>query len=464
MQEGTTNSFRDRVATLDEQGKRKWIFAKKPSGKYLKYRYLVSILLLTVFLLSPLISFNGEPLFLFDFINRKFVILSQVFYPQDFILFGLAMLIFFVFIVLFTIIYGRVWCGWACPQTIFMELIFRRIEFWLEGDGARQKKVNNEALSASLAFRKVIKNIIFIALSLVIGNYILMYLVDKEQLFTMIQEGPIENSGTFSAVMVLSFAVFANFSWLREQACTLICPYGRLQGALLDQNSIVVAYDYKRGEPRALYKKHEERKKVGKGHCVDCNSCVAVCPTGIDIRNGTQLECVNCTACIDACNNVMDRFKYPRGLIRYASEKGIENNEKFRFTVRMTLYSFVLLALMALFMAVVFSRNDFSTTILRVPGTLYFNNENGGYKNMYNLRIINNSKNEIPVSFKLLSNKGEVKIIGNELIIKPLEKHTGVITVNIPKEEIISSSQKIKIGIYANDVLIDTKETTFLSP
>jgi len=458
------NSFRDRVSTVDEQGKRIWVYAKKPKGKFFNYRVIVAVILLILFLIGPFLSVDGEPFFLFDFIRRKFVLFGQVFFPQDFLIFGIAMLTFIVFIVFFTVIYGRIWCGWACPQTIFMEMIFRRIEYWLEGDGPKQKRIANKPLSADLVLRKTIKHTIFFTIAFAIGNYILLYPIGKERLFQLISEGPMGNFGTFSALVIFSFAVYGNFAWLREQACTLICPYGRLQGVLLDTNSLIVAYDYKRGEPRGHFRPKEDRALIGKGHCIDCNNCVAVCPTGIDIRNGTQLECVNCTACIDACNPVMEKHNLPRGLIRFASEKEIEAGEKFRFTPRIIFYSVVLVALLAVLSAFIFSRNKIETTILRVPGTLYFEKEDGQLSNLYNIRLLNNSKQAFTIELKLFNHEGNINVVGDSIKIQPLQKYEGVIMVIIDKNELNSSKEELEIGVFSNGEMIEKKKTVFVGP
>lgn len=457
-------AFRDRVATVDAKGERIWVYAKKTRGKLFNYRQFFGYFLVALFLSAPFIRIQGEPLLLFDVLGRKFVLLGQVFYPQDFLIFGLAMLTFFVFIVLFTIAYGRAWCGWACPQTVFMELVFRRIEFWLEGEGPTQKFNAKNGMTAALALRRVVKFVLFFVVSVIIGNYLLIYLVGTDRFFEYLKLGPSANFSSFATISILSAAIFINFTWFREQACTLVCPYGRLQGALLDSNSIVVAYDFKRGEPRAPFKKGEDRIANNKGHCVNCHSCVQVCPTGIDIRNGTQLECVNCTSCIDACNSVMDRFKLPRGLIRYASENEIESGEKNRFTPRMIFYSFVLVGLLGLLTSLIFIRNDVETTILRVPGMLYQKMDENHYSNLYNLHVINNSKHEMPIELKLLSHDGEIKVVGKELNIKELEKYEGVFMIVLDKNQITSHKEQLEIGVFTNGELIEKLKTTFISP
>ena len=318
-------SFRDSVATIGDDGKRNWIYPKKPSGRYHTYRLIASIVFLSFLFTGPFLQIDGHPMFLFNILERKFIIFGFPFWPQDFFLFVLAMLTFFVFIILFTAIFGRLWCGWACPQTIFMEMVFRKIEYWIEGDAGSQKKLNNQNWTSEKIAKKASKHFLFFLISFIISNTFLAYIIGVERLWQLMEHGPARHSGTFIALVLFTSVFYGVFSRFREQVCLVVCPYGRLQGVLLDRNSVVIAYDYTRGEQRGKITKNSVRKE---GDCIDCSLCVQVCPTGIDIRNGTQLECVNCTACIDACDHVMDKVGFEKGLIRYASENGIVNKSK----------------------------------------------------------------------------------------------------------------------------------------
>ena len=312
-------AFRDTIGTVDEEGKRNWIYPKKPKGRFHNKRIIVSIVLLTLLFLGPFLRWNGEPMFLFNFLERKFIVFGVVFWPQDFHLFAFAMLSFMVFVVLFTVIFGRLWCGWACPQTIFMEMVFRKIEYWIEGDRAKQQKLNRSPWNKDKIVKKGTKWLIFYAISFLIANTLMAYLVGIDELSKLVTHAPAENWGKFVGVVVFSWIFFFIFAWFREQACIVVCPYGRLQSVMLGKDSLVVAYDFIRGEKRERVRKNKEREG---GDCIDCSLCVQVCPTGIDIRNGTQMECVNCTACIDVCDDVMDKVGFERGLIRYASYNG----------------------------------------------------------------------------------------------------------------------------------------------
>ena len=258
---------------------------------------------------GPFVRINGNPLLLINIVERKFVILGQIFWPQDMIMFAVALLIFITGIIIFTAAYGRLWCGWTCPQTVLMEMVFRKIEYLIEGDSHQQRALDKAPWTADKILKKAGKHAIFFGLSFLIGNTLLAYIIGTEQLFQIITDNPAKHVEGLTAMILFTLVFYAIFARFREQACTFICPYGRLQSTLLDENTIVVAYDYKRGEKRGpLHRGQsvEQRRAAGSGDCIACRQCVMVCPTGIDIRNGTQMECVHCTACIDACDDVMD--------------------------------------------------------------------------------------------------------------------------------------------------------------
>lgn len=296
--------FRDSIATVDEKGKRIWIYPKKPTGQYHNWRIGVTVFLLSILFAGPFIKINGQPFLLLNVFERKFVILGQAFWPQDFFLLAVVLITFFVFVILFTVVFGRVWCGWMCPQTLFMEMVFRKIEYWIEGDSAAQRRLTKEPWNLKKISKKTLKHVIFFVISLLIAHTVMAYLIGVEETIEIVSKPPSENLAGFMGLVGFTGIFYFIYAKFREQACIAVCPYGRLQGVLLSKESIVVAYDWIRGEPRGFLKKNAE-VRTNTGDCIDCKLCVHVCPTGIDIRNGTQLECVNCTACIDACDDVM---------------------------------------------------------------------------------------------------------------------------------------------------------------
>ncbi|HRP61174.1 MAG TPA: cytochrome c oxidase accessory protein CcoG, partial [Vicingus sp.] len=333
------DSFRNKITTVNEDGKRKWLYPKKPKGKFTNYRTYLSYLLLAILFAIPWIKIDGEPFLMFNVVTRKFVLFGQVFWPQDFHIFGLIMISMIIFIVLFTTVYGRVFCGWICPQTIFMEMVYRKIEYWIDGDYKEQQLLKKQPWDLEKIGKRGLKYSLFYLIAVIISHTFLAYIIGSDELLK-IQRAPIkEHLGGFIAILAFSWVFFFVFAWFREQVCLIVCPYGRLQGVMLDRNSLVVAYDYIRGEGRAKFRKNEDRKEARKGDCIDCNQCVNVCPTGIDIRNGTQLECINCTACMDACDHMMESVKQPIGLIRIDSENAIAEGKRVKFSTRSKAYT-----------------------------------------------------------------------------------------------------------------------------
>lgn len=455
-------SFRDSIATINEKGKRNWIFPKKPHGKLYNARKWASYIYLVLFFTLPFIKIDGEPIFLFNILERKFILFGVIFWPQDFVIFGLGMITFIVFVVLFTVVFGRVFCGWACPQTVFMEMVFRRIEYWLEGDANEQRRLSQMPWNAEKLKKRGVKLGVFYFISFVIANFFLAYIIGMDEMIAIVKAPISETSGTLIALMIFSFIFFGVFAWFREQACLIVCPYGRLQGVMLDRNSIVVAYDYVRGEPRSHIKKKEA--DAPHGDCVDCSLCVKVCPTGIDIRNGTQLECVNCTACIDVCDEVMEKVHRPKGLIRYASESGIANSQPLRLTLRIKAYSLVLLALIGVLTYLIVSRSDVDATILRAKGKLYQEQPGGKISNLYNLRVINKTRADIPILLKLESGDGEIEMMGNDVVVKKEAEAKTTFFVMRDREKIHRRKTELRIGVYSNGEKIQTIKANFLGP
>lgn len=457
-------SFRDSIATVDSKGKRIWLFPKKPEGRYFDRRKLLSYLFLAFLFAGPFIRIGGEPLLLVNILERKFVILGQVFWPQDTIYFLLGMITMVVFVIVFTVAFGRIFCGWICPQTIFMEMVFRRIEFWIDGDASYQKKLKNMPWNREKIIKRVSKHSLFYLVSFIIGNTFLAYIIGSDELIRIVTEPPSEHVGGLIGIVGFSFVFYGVFAWMREQVCIAICPYGRLQGVLLDRDSVVIAYDHVRGEERSKFRKGEDRQAFGKGDCIDCNACVAVCPTGIDIRNGTQLECVNCTACIDACDNIMDRIDKPRGLIRYASENQINNNTGFVYTGRAKAYTAVLVILIGVLSTLLFLRSDVETSVLRTPGMLYQDEGNGSYTNLYNYSIVNKTNRDLPVTIRSESEFASVQMVGDSLNVERQGQHDGVFFIRIHQEQLTTTKTPVVIGIYENDRLIEKVKTNFIGP
>lgn len=453
-------SFRDRTPTLQQSGKRNWLYPHQIKGKFYKYRTYASWLLLAIFFVVPFIKINGNPLFMFNVLERKFVMFGIVFWPQDFYLFALSLLTIAVGAILFTAVFGRIWCGWACPQTVFMEMVFRKIENWIEGSAVQKMKLDKMPWNGEKIRKKALKFSIFYILSFVVGNLLLSYIIGIDKLFEIITDPPSEHIGGLTAMVLFSGLFFWIFSWFREQACTFVCPYGRLQSVLLDKNSIVVAYDHKRGEPRGKFKK---KRDPNLGDCVDCNKCVQVCPTSIDIRNGIQLECINCTACMDACDLTMTQVKKPTGLIRYTSENNIESGEKTKFTTRIALYSILLVTLFTIVTSLLIMRKDIDVTVLRTKGTIAYNVGEADVMNMLTVNFINKTNNEKVITMETPDHSGVFKQIGYaSLVLKPQDLFKGQFQLTIPAEELEPGMNKVKIHILEDGKVVDRTSVNFL--
>lgn len=458
-----TEGFRDSIATMDDKGKRVWIYPKKPKGRLHQLRILVSCILLGALFLGPFIKLGGQPLLLLNFFERKFIIFGAIFWPQDTHLLIFVLLIFVVFIILFTVVFGRVWCGWACPQTIFMEMVFRKIEYWIEGDAGQQRKLAQAPWDKEKVIKKGAKHFIFIAIAILISHTVMAYLIGIDQVVEIISKSPAENLAGFVGLLMFTGIFYGVFAFLREQACTVICPYGRLQGVMLDKNSIVVAYDWLRGEPRGKIRKNEDTSALGD--CIDCHLCVHVCPTGIDIRNGTQMECVNCTACIDACDEVMEKVDRPKGLIRFDSYNGIAEKKKLTLSPRIIAYAAVLLALIGALVYLLYSREPIEATITRVPGTMFQEQEDGRISNLYNVQLINKTFDDTHVALKLPDEKGEIRIVGEENLTLPGQaRKESTFFIILNKEDIKTNSARLNIQVYSNGQLLDEIETRFMGP
>ena len=459
-------TFRDSVSTVDQSGARKWVYPKKPKGKFTNYRDIVTVFLLAVFFVVPFIKLNGNPLLKINIIDREFFIIGQPFYPQDFFILALGAITSLVFIILLTVVFGRIFCGWICPQTIFMEGVFRKIEYWIEGDRNKQIKLANQPWNSEKILKKGLKWFIYTIISLIITHWMFMYIVGYEEVLKIMKGGPIEYPSNFIVMFIFTGLFYFVFAWFREQVCTLVCPYGRLQGVLIDKETINVFYDFKRGENRSKWRKGEDRKAAGKGDCIDCNQCVVVCPTGIDIRNGQQLECINCTMCIDACDEVMVKTGLPKGLIRYASQDEIEKEQKFKFTNRMKAYSVVLLALVGFLGYLLNNRGELEAKFIKPAGSTFFIKDKK-INNTYNYTFLNKTNEDKKVTIKVIKpQNGEIILSDNNSIILKRDKLTkGTVNVTFPEIQIKQSKQNITIGVYDDKgKLLDTFDTYFEGP
>lgn len=459
------DEFRNTIATVDEHGKRIWVYPKRPSGWFHQWRVVVTVVLLSALISGPFITIHDRPLFLFNVFDRKFILFGQVFWPQDFIVLAIVLLTFFVFIILFTVVFGRIWCGWMCPQTLFMEMVFRKIEYLIEGSAMKQRKLNDGPLTGKKIYKKTLKHLSFIVISSLIAHLVLAYIIGAKQTLSIITQSPSENLAGFIGLTSFTVIFYYVFAFFREQACIVVCPYGRLQGVLLIKESIVVAYDWIRGEPRGKIKKSQVATEK-KGDCIDCKLCVHVCPTGIDIRNGTQLECVNCTACIDACDEVMVKIGKPKGLIRYASYNSIKDGIQKLINPRVIGYSFVLIALLSLLGFTLLTRSDIETNVFKVPGTLYQKTNDGFITNLYNVEFVNKTFDDISLQLKVESPEGAtISRADGSTILVPAQGMLKVVGfIKMPASEIKSARTIVTVGVYTGNVLVEKVDVKFIGP
>jgi cytochrome c oxidase accessory protein FixG len=458
---GAAPSFRDELGIVTGEGKRNWIYPKQPRGFYTRMRTILSTLLLVVLVGTPFLTINGHPLMLFNVIERKFILFGVIFGPHDFPLLGLSLITLAVFIILFTAVFGRLFCGWVCPQTVFMEMVFRRIDYWVEGDFRAQRRLRASRWTREKTLRKGTKYALYAVLSFVVANILLGWIIGGEALLALVTDDPSRHLGGLTAILVFTGGFYWIFAWFREQACILVCPYGRLQGVLLDPHSIVIAYDYVRGEPRGKLRRAQMRTE---GDCIDCRLCVDVCPTGIDIRNGTQLECVNCTACMDACDAVMDKIGKPRRLIRYDSSSGIASGQRRIWTPRVLGYSALLAVLASLLVVLLANRSDIDVTILRTPGMFYQEQPDGRLSNIYDVSVLNKTFDCLPVDLTLRTTPGELRMIGDPLSPRPQELAQGKIMVLLDRSRLEGLSTPVVIDVSAGGRRVASVSTTFLGP
>ncbi len=442
-----------RVTTINEDGSRRVIHPAAVHGRFTKWRGVAAVMLLAIYILLPWIPINGNPAVFIDLAHRQFHFFGLTFVTQDlwlafFLVSGLAFSLFYL-----TSLFGRVWCGWACPQTVFLD-ISRRIERWIEGDPASRAKLDRKPDG-----RRTLKQIVYGLFAAVLAHIFLSYFTSLPQLYRMMTHSPGENWSSFLVVFLMTAALWFNFAWFREQFCIILCPYGRLQGALIDKHTMVLGYDVKRGEPRG--KKGTE----GAGACVDCRRCVAVCPTGIDIRQGQQIECIGCAACIDACDAVMDKLKRPRGLIRYDSLEGLEGRRTRWVRPRTLLYTALLcLGLTAMTFALSTLRPA-TLSLLRIQGAPYIISE-GEVRNQFFLRVLNKRNRDEVYHLELVNPPASLKTTGftEPLAVSALGEQMRPLVVTLPRKDFRADfTLQVRVRDAAGKS-VGEKSVTFLGP
>lgn len=387
-------TYRDTLYTIDSKGHRKWVYPEIIWGRFLKSRTLVAYILMAIYLVAPWVRINGEHLILLDIVERKFTFFGSVFWATDtiFLMFFLTSLGLVLFLV--TAVFGRVWCGWACPETVFLEFLFRPIERLIEGNSTQRKRLDAAPWGIEKIIRKGAKHLISAILASVIANTALAYFIGTDKLLEVISSSPMQNPALFGVMIFLMALMAFQFGWFREQFCTVLCPYARFQSVMLDPDSLVIGYDNNRGEPRG------KKGSDVSGDCIDCKLCIRVCPTGIDIRNGLQLECVNCAQCIDACDSIMHKIGRPLGLIRYDTERRLLGGSRHFFRPRLLIYSLFLMLYIGAFIYFLNQRSPFDFDIIReAKAGVFTESSDGKITNLFKVRISNKAK--VPHGFNV---------------------------------------------------------------
>lgn len=453
------------LTTLEKDGSRHWIKPKLAKGFFLNARRVMAYFLIGIFTLLPFIRINGKPALLLDIVHREFNVFGLTFYPTDTLLlaiFGVGLL---VSVFLLTSLFGRVWCGWACPQTVYMEFVFRPIERLFDGTAGRGGKAKKDNSPA----KTILRYVIYFVICFYLANTFLAYFVGSDTLLEWVRMSPLNNPVPFMVVGVVTFFMMYNFCFFREQLCILACPYGRFQSVLLDRHSMVIAYDKNRGEPRGRISKKSNQDENDSlpvlGDCVDCHKCVAVCPTGIDIRDGLQMECINCTQCIDTCNDVMKKTGRKPGLIRYSSTHEIETGKQRLVRARVILYPIILLVLLAAFFAVLFSKAGFTATLLRGTGNQYSISGETKIRNQARLRLVNRSESTQAYTLSCLTEKVELTKDFEQIEVNAGEMKT--VDFSILAEHSLLQRGKLEVEIEIRQVdseLVRVENFTLLGP
>ena len=443
------------LSTLNADGSRRWLKPRVSPGRFLNRRRVVGYALIAFFCMLPHLRIAGKPPILLDLVRREFTFFGLTLYPTDTLLFALMMLSVFLSIFFLTAMFGRVWCGWGCPQTVYLEFVYRPIERFFEGAPGRKKKVG--------AWRKPAKLLTYLVISFLLANTFIAYFVGTDNLFRWMTGSPFTHPVGFLVMAITTFLMMFDFAFFREQVCIVACPYGRFQSVMLDRNSLIITYDEKRGEPRGKKKRGAKSEgdislkvlpeEQAQGDCIDCKMCVTTCPTGIDIRDGLQLECVNCAQCIDACDAIMDKIGRPRGLIRYGSQAAVLDGKKSRFIRPRTLiYPAIILGLVSAFMFVLVTRAPAYISILRQRGLPYTLLDDGSVVNVVTVKVQNRMPEDALFTFALSDVEGgQVELTDEAFVVRPMETVSRSMLLKAPATSFPGGDRDVTIRVIGEE-------------
>ena len=470
----------DRVlSTLKADGSRRWLYPRVAPGRFLTRRRIVAYLLIAIFTAIPYIPINGKPAMLLDIAHRRFTFFGITFLPTDTLLLALFMVSVVLSIFFMTALFGRVWCGWACPQTVYMEFVYRPIERLFTGRsgiGGKPKSTPAWRLAGMYAA--------FLVVSLYLAHTFLAYFVGVEQLRYWIAGSPAEHPAAFAVMVVTTAMMMFDFTFFREQTCIIACPYGRFQSVLMDRQSLIISYDRKRGEPRAKIRMKDEGGRMKKedggqssssfilhpssfplGHCIDCEICVQVCPTGIDIRDGLQIECIGCAQCIDACDAVMAKIKRPLGLIRYSSTTAMEGQPQRVLRPRVVIYMVIVVGLLSLLTVFIATKEPVDVTLLRSLGRPYVMTEAGEVENVLRMKLTNRTDKPMRLRFGVVDQPAVRAVATQDVVeLKPSQTWTEPLQIIAPQSAFTLGAMDVKIRVMTDDGVVIDRPCRLLGP
>ncbi len=459
------------LSTLTVEGKRRWIYPIRSKGRFDRRRLIVAWVLIALFVGLPLIKINGKPAILLHLATREFTFFGTTFYPTDTFLLLLILVGSVFSIIVLTALLGRVWCGWGCPQTVYLEYVFRPIERWIEGPEHVRKRRNEGPWTFEKVWRKSARFGIYLAISLGLAHVFLAYFVGWDDLSSWLTRSPLEHTGSFFTMAFTTGLILFDFGYFREQMCTITCPYARMQSVLLDRDSLIVSYDPSRGEPRAKRgKKKLALEAAGeipaRGDCIDCAACVRTCPTGIDIRDGLQMECIACTQCIDACDVIMDNIGKPRGLIRYTSENEIAGKPARNVRPRTVIYVSILAVIVVALATLLATRSSFDINVGRVTGAPFVELPDGKIANRLRLRVRNQTGERVAYTVVVEDPAGaEVQFVGvSPIELEPGEMKRSEVFVVLPASDLPNGRRETTLRFDFGEGVSETARYTLLGP